>query len=112
MNLEWPLFQFDVKNVFLNGELQEKVYMGIPPGFVTKRKVCKLQKSLYGHKQSPRAWFDRFTRVLRRDGYTQCQLDHTLFVKHLTSGKLIVLIVYVDDIVLTGNGEEEMVHLK
>ena len=67
--------------------------------------------SLYGLKQSPRAWFDRFTRVLRRDGYTQCQSDHTLFLKHLADGKLTVLI-YVDDIVLTGNCKGEMVYLK
>ena len=78
----------------------------------TKGKLCKLQKSVYGLKQSPRAWFDRFTRVLRRDGYTQCQSNHTLFIKHLADGKLTVFIVYADDIVLTRNCEEEMVHLK
>ena len=60
-NQDWPLFQLDVKNVFLNGDLVEKVYMDIPPGFETEHtrgKVCKLQRSLYGLKQSPRAWFD------------------------------------------------------
>ena len=69
-----------MKNVFLNGELLEEVYMDAPLGFedmFTKGKVCKMQKSLYGLKQSLRAWFDMFTRVLRRDGYTQCQSDHT-----------------------------------
>ena len=58
VNLEWLLFQLDVKNVFLNRELLEEVYMDDPPRFedmFTKRKVCKLQKSLYGLKQSPRA---------------------------------------------------------
>ena len=89
--------------------------LDVPLGFedmFTKGKVCKLQKSLYGLKQSPQAWFDRFTRVLRRDGYTQWQPDHTQFVKHVAGGKLIVLMVYVDDIVLTGNCKEKMVHLK
>ena len=45
-------------------------------------QVCRLEKFLYGLKQSPRAWFDRFTKVVKRYGYSQCQSDHTLFVKH------------------------------
>lgn len=57
-NLDWPLFQLDVKNAFLNGDLLEKIYMDIPPGFVsesTTNKVCRFKKSSYGLKQSPRA---------------------------------------------------------
>lgn len=73
--------------------------------------MCKLRKSLYGLKQSAQAWFDGFTRILKRDGYIQCQVDHTLFVKHAIDG-LTILIIYVDDIVLTGNHWEEMDHLK
>lgn len=114
-NLDWPLYQLDVKNAFLNGDLEEEVYMDIPPGFesnATINKVCKLRKSLYGLKQSPRAWFHKFTSVLKIDGYTQCQSDHTMFVKHSEEGKLTVIIVYVDDIVLTGNNENEMARIK
>lgn len=115
VNQDWPLFQLDVKNAFLNGDLVEEVYMDMPPGFetnCTRGKVCRLRKSLYGLKQSPRAWFDKFTRVLKQDGYLQSQADHTLFIKHFTNGKITMLIVYVDDIVLTGNYEEEMRRLK
>lgn len=69
-NLDWPLFQLNVKNAFLNGDLEEEVYMEIPPGLrseTTNNKVCKLKKSLYGLKQSPRAWFDQFSKALKRD---------------------------------------------
>ena len=95
-NLDWLLCQLDVKNAFLNGDLTEEVYMKIPLGFETpstKNQVCKLKRSLYGLKQSPRAWFERFTRVIQQQGYSQCQTDHTLFVKKSGGGKLSILIV-------------------
>ncbi|CAL5350327.1 unnamed protein product [Camellia sinensis] len=114
-NLDWPLYQFDVKNAFLHGDLEEEVYMDIPPGFEdhqTEGKVCKLRKSLYGLKQSPRAWFERFTQAMFKYGFKQSQADHTLFVKHSSCGKTTALIVYVDDIVLTGNDSGEIPLLK
>ncbi|RVW90472.1 Retrovirus-related Pol polyprotein from transposon TNT 1-94 [Vitis vinifera] len=84
-NLDWPLQQFDVKNVFLHGELSEEVYMDLPPGCMVLEKqchkVCKLKKSLYGLKQSPRAWFGRFIKSMRAFGYCQSNSDHTLFLK-------------------------------
>ena len=58
-------------------------------------KVCKLKKPLYGLKQSPRVWFDRFTKAVKRVGYDQCQRNHTIFVTHSLSGKKATLIVYV-----------------
>jgi hypothetical protein len=113
-NNGWNLFQMDVKNAFLHGDLQEEVYMEIPPGFnshKTEGKVCKLIKSLYGLKQSPRAWFGRFSKEVCSLGYRQSNADHTLFFKHY-SNKITILAVYVDDIVITGNDEGEMKYLK
>ncbi|PRQ31062.1 putative RNA-directed DNA polymerase [Rosa chinensis] len=113
-NLDWPLQQFDVKNAFLHGDLHEEVYMDLPPGYGTSSKeqvVCKLKKSLYGLKQSPRAWFGRFTKFMKKIGYRQSNSDHTLFLKH-QCGKVTALIIYVDDMVVTGDDLEEIQRLQ
>ena len=111
VNLDWPLHQFDVKNAFLHGNLQEEVYMQLPPGcrlqVEESKQVCRLQKSLYGLKQSPRSWFGRFTSSMKAFGYRQSHSDHTLFIKH-SRGKLTALIIYVDDMIVTGNNDAEM----
>lgn len=98
--LDWPLQQLDANNAFLNGDLEEEVYMDPPPGFEHRfgSRVCKLKKSLYGLKQSPRAWFEKFTRSIKKQGYNQAQTDRTMFIKHLEDGKVTILIIYVDDI--------------
>jgi len=104
-----------VKNAFVHGDLDEEVYMEILLGLEDSSsagKVCKLKKALYGLKQSPRAWFKRFSQAMQRFGYKQSQADHTLFIKHSSQGKVTALIVYVDDIVLTGNDDGEMQNLK
>ena len=109
-NYNWNLHQFDVKNVFLHGELEEEIYMNVPPRYgehTTANTVCKLKKASYGLKQSPRAWFARFTKVMVGLGFKQSQGDHTLFVKHSVTGGVTVLLVYVDDIIVTGDDEEE-----
>ena len=113
-NLGWSLQQLDVKNAFLHGDLEKEVYMDVPQGFScqsTVGKVCRLKKALYSLKQSLRAWFGRFLKATQGFGYQQSNPDHTLFVKHNVH-KVTVLIVYVDDIVVTGNDEEEVTHLK
>lgn len=71
-NKGWPLHQIDVKNAFLYGDLKEEVYMEMPPSFSDKYQsgeVCHLRKSLYGLKQSPRAWFGRFTTAMKNYGF-------------------------------------------
>ena len=115
VNLNWSLHELDIKNAFLNGNLEEEVFMDPPPGFegeFKNGKVCRLVKSLYGLKQSPRAWFEKFGKVVRRFGYNQSQGDHTLFFKHSNGGKKAILIVYVDDIIMTGDDIEEIGRLK
>ncbi|PRQ35290.1 putative RNA-directed DNA polymerase [Rosa chinensis] len=114
-NKDWPLHQFDVKNAFLNGNLEEEVYMDVPPGVKNYPsdvgKVCKLKKSLYGLKQSPRAWFGRFSKSMKAFGYRQSNSDHTLFIKR-KNGKITALIVYVDDMIVTGDDPKEMNELQ
>jgi Reverse transcriptase (RNA-dependent DNA polymerase) len=110
VNLDWPLHQFDVKNAFLHGDLKEEIYMDIPPGYKcsgTNKKVCKLERSLYGLKQSPRAWFGRFCNAMKKYGYHQSNSDHTLFYKS-DQGKTTILIIYVDDMIITGDNLEEI----
>ena len=102
---KWKMHQMNVKNAFLNGDLLEEVYMEQPPDFVAqgeRGKVCHLQKSLYGLKQSPRAWFDRFSSVVKKFGLIQSKYDHSMFYQHTDVG-MILLVVYVDDIVITGS---------
>ena len=73
-NCQWSLQQFDVKNAFLHGDLDEEVYMETPPSFSTDfriNSVCKLKKALYGLKQSPRAWFGRFTTAMKKMEFKQ-----------------------------------------
>jgi transposase InsO family protein len=113
-NLEWPLHQFDVKNAFLHGELEEEIYMDVPPGYQTPDtvgKVCKLKKALYGLKQSPRAWFGRFSQAMKRYGYNQSDSDHTMFYKKRPD-KISILIIYVDDMIITGNDKEGIKELE
>ncbi|KAM1246265.1 hypothetical protein ACFX2J_042353 [Malus domestica] len=102
----WPLRQLDVKNAFMLGELNEEVYMTQPPGFQSavypSQYVCKLNKSLYGLKQAPRAWNEKFTSFLPGLGFKSSFADPSLFVKHNAAGT-VVLLLYVDDIILTGS---------
>ena len=115
MNSNWPLHQLDVQNDFLNEELEEEVFMSPPPGFEESfgdGNVCKLKMFLYGLKQSPRAWFERFGKVINHYGYTQSQADHTMFYKHSNEGKVAIIIVYVNDIVLTRDDCNELERLK
>jgi len=100
-HLGFKLYQMDVKSAFLNGILQEEVYVEQPKGFQDPHHphhVYKLKKTLYGLKQAPRAWYERLTTYLLAKGFTRGQADRTLFIRQQGTHKLIAQI-YVDDII-------------
>ncbi|GJT16870.1 retrovirus-related pol polyprotein from transposon TNT 1-94 [Tanacetum coccineum] len=99
--LDFKLFQMDVKSAFLNGFINEEVYMAQPPGFIDFEKldhVYKLKKALYGLKQAPKAWYDRLKAFLIKHEYKIGMVDNTLFTKKKSSN-LIIVQIYVDDII-------------
>uniref|UniRef100_A0A2N9FH85 Reverse transcriptase Ty1/copia-type domain-containing protein n=1 Tax=Fagus sylvatica TaxID=28930 RepID=A0A2N9FH85_FAGSY len=103
----WPLRQLDISNAFLHGFLKEDVHMVQPPGFVDASKpahVCKLHKSLYGLKQAPRSWFERFTTQLESLGFTASIANPSLFILQ-TPQATLYLLLYVDDIIITGTSQ-------
>ncbi|WJX83409.1 hypothetical protein P8452_66072 [Trifolium repens] len=102
--LKFKLFQMDVKSAFLNGYLNEEVYVAQPKGFVDPNlpdHVYRLKKALYGLKQAPRAWYERLSKFLLQQGYRKGETDKTLFVRQ-EEGKLMIAQIYVDDIVFGG----------
>ena len=95
------LYQMDVKSAFLNGYIEEEVYVHQPPGFESSKNpeyVFKLKKSLYGLKQAPRAWYERLSNFLLEKEFTRGKVDTTLFCKTVKND-ILVCQVYVDDII-------------
>ena len=113
VQFNWSLKQLDVSNAFLHGVLQEEVFMSQPPGYIDPdhpNHVCKLHKAIYGLKQAPRAWFDSFTSQLFHLGFQASSVDCNLFILH--QGSFVVyLLLYVDDIMITGNSVPFIEHL-
>ena len=102
----------DVKNVFLNGDLSEDVYMQPPPGFsIESNKVCHLRCILYDFKQAPQAWFAKFSSIIFRLGYTTNPYDSVLFLRHADKG-IILLLLYVYDMIIIGDDLSGIQELK
>jgi hypothetical protein len=105
----WNLHQMDVKTAFLNGEIEEEVYIEQPQGFEVHSKdthLCRLKKFLYGFKQAPRAWYVRMDSYLKRLGFSKSRADPNLYEKFMDNAP-IILLLYVDDLFI--RGEESLI---
>ncbi|GJT34778.1 ribonuclease H-like domain-containing protein [Tanacetum coccineum] len=112
VSMSWSVFQLDVNNAFLYGDLEEVVYMKPPEGyFSSDNKVCRLKKSLYGLKQAPRQCNAKLTSTLIENGFSQSKPDYSLYTKS-DKGVFLALLVYVDDIIITGNSVSEIEKFK
>jgi hypothetical protein len=99
------LHQMDIKTTFLNGDLEENVYMAQPKGFAMKEKErmgCHLKKSIYGLKQALRQWYLKYYKTIRKFGFKENVEDNCVYAK-FKNGKYIFLIMYVDDILLASS---------
>jgi hypothetical protein len=95
------VYQMDVKSSFLNGELEEEVYIEQPEGFQLSENtdyVCKLKKALYGLKQASRAWYSKLDKYLQQTGFRKGSADNNLYIK-VNQGNILLIEVYVDDII-------------
>ena len=109
------LEQLDVKTTFLHGELEEKIFMHQPEGFVIEGKedhMCRLKKSLYGLKQSPRQWYLRFDTFMIEHGYSRSKYDSCVYHRKLNDGSFVYLLLYVDDMLIAAKYISEVDKLK
>ena len=109
------LEQLDVKTAFLHGELEETIYMVQPEGFRIEGKedhVCRLKKSLYGLKQSPRQWYKRFDRFMLSNGYSRSSYDSCVYHRILSDGSFVYLLLYVDDMLIAAGNMSHIQTLK
>jgi hypothetical protein len=101
----WRIHQMDVKTAFLNGIIEEEVYIEHPEGFETfdrESHVCRLKRALYGLKQAPRAWYTWIDNYFTRLGFTKSETDANLY-QIMVEGKLLIIVLYVNDLILTGD---------
>eukprot|EP00253_Pinus_taeda_P029027 PITA_29027 len=113
-SFDFGVEQMDGKKTFLHGDLEEEIYMKQLEGFVVKGKkelACKLNKSLYGLKQSPRMWYQKFDTFIWGLGFTRSKEDHCVYFK-LIGDHVIYMVLYLDDMLLVGNEKEIIQDLK
>ena len=114
MQLDLKLYHMDVKAAFLNGELDEEIYMIQPMGFDIKgqeRRVCKLKRSIYGLKRSSRQWYFRFHDSIISHGFEMIEEDHCVYLK-CSKKSVLILSSYVDNILIAGNDMDSIVATK
>ncbi|KAE8666843.1 hypothetical protein F3Y22_tig00112490pilonHSYRG00048 [Hibiscus syriacus] len=102
---KWKIQQMDVKSAFLNGVLEEELYIQQPSGYEVKGhedKVLKLKKALYGLKQAPRAWNSRIDKYFQENGFNKCPYEHALYIK-IKDEDILIVCLYVDDLIFTGS---------
>eukprot|EP00253_Pinus_taeda_P025299 PITA_25299 len=112
-SFKWEVHEMDVKYAFLHGDLHEEIYMEQPIGFIQidSNLVCQLKKSLYGLKQAPRAWYAKMGSFLLETGFSRCHSDNTIYTKKVGKS-LIILVLHVDDLILTGSDPNLINHGK
>lgn len=111
----WKIYQLDIKSAFLNGILTEEVYVHQLEGLkqeVRNTRFTKLKKALYGLKQAPRAWNSRIDDYLRQTGFDQCPYEPCVYVKNNIDGEFLVICLYVDDLLFTGNSQRLFTEFK
>nr|GEX64102.1 retrotransposon protein, putative, Ty1-copia subclass [Tanacetum cinerariifolium] len=109
------LEQLDVKTTFLHGHLEEEIYVEKPEGFKVPRKedhVCRLKKSLYGLKQSPRKWYKRFDSFMIGHGYDRCSYDECVYLRKFSNGSFLYLVLYMDDMLIAAPNKDQIKELK
>ena len=112
---DFELEQLDVKTAFLHGELEEEIYMEQPEGFQVEGKedhVCRLQKSLYGLKQSPRQWYKRFDTFVVNLGFKRSSYDSCVYMRPVGDGSFTYLLLYVDDMLVAARSKSEIAKIK
>jgi hypothetical protein len=110
----WEVHHMDVKSAFLNGDLKEEVYVAQPPGFVisgSENKVLRLRKALYGLRQAPRAWNAKLDDTLVTLGFQRSGAEYGIYTRSRADRRLIIG-VYVDDLIITGASEDDIVTFK
>ena len=109
MDLE--MHQMDKKMAFLNGDLEKDIYMDQPQGFVQGDMVCKLKKSLYGLKPSPRAWYECIHAFFVKEGLVRSHANHSLYVVQ-SSTHIVIVIIYVDDLIILASNMTKLMQFK
>eukprot|EP00253_Pinus_taeda_P016442 PITA_16442 len=112
-SFKWEVHQMDVKSAFLHGELHEEIYMEQPIRFIQTDSslVCRLKKSLYGLKQARRAWYAKMDSFLLESRFSRCHSNNIVYTKNVGKS-LIILVLYVDDLILTGSDPNLINHVK